>query len=140
MDCKASVMAGASGTPAKFDWVPGLTIDHLQLTISAASDGRLHIPDEGAEAELVGVFVEVAQGFQQAGDDGVVDDGQDGFVHGRPRVRTEMRVARAGAAAGDLTEGGVAAAVEVGEQREDVFVMRLIAGYKYGFHKMGKMK
>ena len=100
-----------------------------------SSDGRFHIPDEGAEAELVGPLIKGAKGLQQTGDEVGVNDGQDGLVHRRPSVRPEVWIARLGAASGDLSKSRVAAAVEVGQQRENVFVMGLIAGYKYSFHK-----
>ena len=100
-----------------------------------SSDGRFHIPDEGAEAELVGPLIEGAKGLQQTGDEVGVNDGQDGLVHRRPSVRPEVWIARLGAASGDLSKSRVAAAVEVGQQCENVFVMGLIAGYKYSFHK-----
>ena len=112
-----------------------LPLNHRTMTQSASSDGRFHAPDEGAEAELVGALVEGAEGLQQTGDEVGVNDGQDGLVHRGPGVRPEVWIARLGTASGDLSKGRVSAAVEVGQQRENVFVVGLIAGYEYSFHK-----
>ena len=112
-----------------------LPLNHRTMTQGASSDGRFHIPDEGAEAELVGPLIEGAKGLQQTGDEVGVNDGQDGLVHRRPGVRPEVWIARLGTTSGDLSKSRVSAAVEVGQQRENVFVVGLIAGYEYSFHK-----
>jgi hypothetical protein len=91
----------------------------------------LDVPDEGAEAELVCVFVHPVQGVQERVYFLIVHDCYDGGVHCRPGVTAVVRVAFAGAAALYLLYARKTPAVHPVEQRDDLLVMGLVKSYQY---------
>lgn len=99
-----------------------------------SSDALLDAPLEGADAEHGVVVVGLFETLEQGGSLLVLDDGEDGAVHGRPCVAAQMRVAGLGAAAADLFEEGVTAYVCAAQHGQHVLFLCLVKGDEDGFH------
>ena len=98
------------------------------------SDGLLHVPHEGAEAEALGLFVDAVQLFEQRVYLLVAYYSEDGRAHGGPCVTAVVGLAGLAATSLYLGEHGESATVEVVEREEYLLLVCLVVGDKYGFH------
>jgi hypothetical protein len=84
------------------------------------------VPDERAQAELLGLDVHAVERVQQRFHAGVIDYGDDGGVHRRPSMATVMRFTRFRAATLHLFQVGKPATVQTVEYADDALVERLV--------------
>lgn len=102
--------------------------------VSPMSNTLLHTPHKSPKTEHGIVLVDVLQTGKQCLNLLVVNNGKDGTIHRRPRVRAQMRVARNGTSSAYLREERIATNDGIVKSLQHFFVLCLVVCNKYRFH------
>lgn len=95
----------------------------------------LYSPYEGAEAEFGSLGIELSQLLEHGGHAAVLDHGHYGACQRGPGMAAVVRFAVDAATPFDLLPRGEATAVAALEHFDYAFVVCLVVGDKYGFHR-----
>ena len=99
-------------------------------------DAFLYIPNEGAKTETLSLFVDAVELSKQRVYLLIAHHSEDGRAHRGPCVTAIVRFTSLAATSLNLREHRKTTAVEVVECEENLLLVCLVVGDKYGFHML----